>query len=109
MLFLIELDHVKSGLPLTHEAGRTFIQEVIFPTLARAEQLVAAGKILAGGPVVGSVALRLIVRADSAEEADQLVSSLPLWPLAKTRVTPLTTLVERRARVEELLKTLVAR
>ena len=35
MLFFAELDHVKSGLPLTPEAGRTFMQQVILPTLAR--------------------------------------------------------------------------
>jgi len=41
MLFFVELDHVKSGLPMTPEAGRTFIEQVILPTLARAEELVA--------------------------------------------------------------------
>jgi hypothetical protein len=40
MLFFAELDHIKSGLPLTPEAGRTFIDRVILPTLARAEKLV---------------------------------------------------------------------
>ncbi len=109
MLFLVELDHVKNGLPLTRDAGRAFIEQVIFPTLARAEELAADGRIVAGGPVVGRVALRLIMEAKSAEEADRLVSSLPLWPLAETRVTPLTTLVERREHVEELLKTLLPR
>ena len=38
MLFLAELDHVKSGATLTPEAGRAFIDQVISPTLARAEQ-----------------------------------------------------------------------
>jgi hypothetical protein len=41
MLFLVELDHVKSGALLTPEAGRDFIEQIIFTTLARAEQLVA--------------------------------------------------------------------
>jgi hypothetical protein len=40
MLFFAELDHVESGLPLTPEAGRTFIEWVILPTLARAEKVV---------------------------------------------------------------------
>jgi len=35
MLFLVELDHVKSGTMLTADAGRAFIEQVIFPTLAR--------------------------------------------------------------------------
>jgi len=51
MLFLVELDHVKSDLIPTTEVGRVFIEQIIFPTIARAEQLIAEGKILAGGPV----------------------------------------------------------
>ncbi len=58
MTFLIELDHVKSGVSPTREAGRAFIEQIIFPTLARAENLVAEKKIVAGGPVVGRIALR---------------------------------------------------
>jgi hypothetical protein len=71
MLFLIELDHVKQGTPLTPEIGRAFIEQTIFPTLARAEELVKAKKILAGGPVLGRVALRLIVEADSLSDCRQ--------------------------------------
>ena len=40
MLFLVELDHVKSGMMVLPEAGRAFIEQIIFPTLSRAEQLV---------------------------------------------------------------------
>jgi hypothetical protein len=40
MLFLVELDHVKFGTLSTPETGRAFIENIIFPTLARAEQLV---------------------------------------------------------------------
>jgi muconolactone delta-isomerase len=105
MLFLVELDHVKAGLS-TPEAGRAFIEQVIFPTLARADQLVAEKRILAGGPVVGRVALRFVVEADSSEHVDRIVTSLPLWPVAETRVTPLITFGERRTHVQQLLKSL---
>jgi hypothetical protein len=57
MMFLVELDHVKTTAPTTPAAGREFIERVIFPTLARAEQLVAEGKIVAGGVVAGRIAL----------------------------------------------------
>src|SRR6266540_6048032 len=89
MLFLVELDHMKSGPPPTPEAGRAFIEQVIFPTLARADQLVAEKKIVAGGPVTGRVALRLMIDADSPEQVDRIVSSLPIWTQAETRITPL--------------------
>ena len=104
MLFLVELDHVKSGLPLTPEAGRAFIEQTIFPTLARGEQLATEHKILAGGAVVGRIALRFIVEADSPQEMDQIVTGLPLWPAAETRVTPLIAFGDRRKHVQALLE-----
>jgi len=109
MLFLVELDHVKSGLPLPPEAGRAFIEQVILPTLARGEQFLAEKKIVAGGPVLGGIALRLIVEVESPQEVDQLVSSLPIWPLAESKVTPLVGFGERRNSVQTLLETLKTR
>ena len=106
MLFLVELDHVKSGTPLTPEAGRAFIKEIILPTLARGEQLFAEKKILAGGAVLGRVSLRFIVEAPSPQDVDSLITSLPVWPLAETRVTPLVALDERRQHVQALFERL---
>jgi hypothetical protein len=56
---------------------------------------------------VGRVALRLIVDAESAEHVDRLITSLPVWPMAETRVTPLMTFSERRQHVQNLLERLV--
>ena len=109
MLFLIELDHVKQDTVPTPETGRTFIEQIIFPTLARAEELVKAKKILAGGPVLGRVALRLIVEAASLSDVDKIITSLPIWPLAETRVTPLIAFSERRQHAEALLESLQKR
>ena len=109
MLFLVELDHVKSGMTPTPETTRTFIEKIIFPTIARAEQLIAEKKILAGGPAMGRIALRLIIDVGSLQEADRLVSSLPLWPLADTRITPLIAFADRRASVQALLENLASR
>jgi hypothetical protein len=102
MLFLIELDHVKSGGLPTREAARSFIEQIIFPTLTRAEQLVKERKILAGGPVAGRIALRFIIKADSALDADRLVMSLPLWAAAESRVTPIISFADRRKHVQAL-------
>ena len=109
MLFLVELDHVRTGTPPTPEAGRVFIEQVIFPTLNRADQLAAEKKIVAGGPIAGRIALRFMVEAESAEQVDRIVTSIPLWTQAETRVTPLITLAERRSHVKGLLSDLVRR
>jgi hypothetical protein len=106
MLFLVELDHVKSGIPLTPDASRAFIEHIIFPTLTRAEQLVSEKKIVAGGPAAGRIALRFIIEAASLQDVDRMISSLPLWPLAETRVTPLIDLADRRASLQALLQSL---
>lgn len=106
MLFLVEVDHVKTGPPPTPETGRAFIEHVIFPTLARAEQLVAEKKIVSGGPVAGRIALRLMIEADSTEQVDRIVTSLPIWTQAETRITPLISFSDRRRHVEALLERL---
>jgi len=109
MLFLVELDYVRSGPPPAPEAGIAFIEQVILPTIARAEQLIAEKKIVAGGPVIGRPALRLMVEAGSLEETDRVVSSLPLWALAETRVTPIITFDDRRSHVQAVRERLRAR
>lgn len=106
MKFLVELDHPKTGLPQTDEATRVFFENLILPTLARAEQLAKEGRILAGGPVVGRIALRFIAQVDSAQELDRLIASLPVWTVAETRVTALLDFSERRANMEMFLKRL---
>jgi hypothetical protein len=104
MIFLVELDHVMSGNLSTPEASQTFIEQIILPTLSRADQLVAEKKILSGGPVAGRIALRFIMEADSSEHLDRMITSLPLWPLAETRVTTLIGLNDRREHVKELVE-----
>jgi hypothetical protein len=102
MLFLVEIDHVKPGLPLTPEQGQTFIDRIILPTLARAEHLLDEGKIISGGPVAGRVALRFTIEAASLPDLDEIVTSLPIWPMSETRITPLVGWTERRKAVQAL-------
>ena len=102
MKFLVEIDHSRSAEVATPAQARAFIDAVIFPTLDRAEQLAQDGRIVAGGPVAGRIALRFIADAASAAEVDELVTSLPLWTVAETRVTPLIEFGDRRAHVQAL-------
>ncbi len=104
MKFLVELDHVKTGQPFTEDGARSFVEGIIYPTIAKAEQLAQEGRIVAGGPVLGRIALRFIADVETAEQLDQLISSLPLWLVAETRVTPLIDFRDRRAHVQALLQ-----
>jgi muconolactone delta-isomerase len=104
MLFFVEMDHVRSSAPQTPEAGRAFIEQIILPTIARSEQLIAEKRILVGGPVAGRVALRLMIEAESHEQLDRILTGLPLWRAAETHVTPLISFSDRRAHVQALLE-----
>ncbi len=84
------------------------MEQIILPTLARAEELAKEKKILAGGPVVGRIALRFMVETDSLQDVDRIISSLPIWPLVETRVTPLISFADRRNSVQALLERLVS-
>jgi muconolactone delta-isomerase len=76
--------------PTTQVDGIAFIEQYIFPTLELCKKLQQEKKIIAGGPQSGTVALALIVNAESERELDDLITSLPVWPHMETEVTPLT-------------------
>ena len=92
--------------PANPQEGVALIEQSILPTLERCKQLEAEKKIVAGGPLSGAIALSLIVSAESAQDLDDLITSLPVWPRMETTVTPLTTFGGRvqavRAQLEQL-------
>jgi muconolactone delta-isomerase len=90
MQYLVQLRLSSSARPTSQEDGIAFIEQYIFPTLERCKKLQEEKKILAGGPVSGTVALALFVNAESARELDDLITSLPAWPRMETEVIPLT-------------------
>lgn len=90
MEYLVQLQLSSSARPTTQEDGIAFIEQYIFPTLELCKKQQAEKKILAGGALSGTVALALIVNAESERELDDLITSLPVWPRMETKVTPLT-------------------
>lgn len=106
MQYLVQLRLRNPANPMSPSDGIGFIKDLILPTLERCKKLQEDKKILAGGPMSGAVALALIVTARSAQELDDLVTSLPVWPRMETEVIPLTTFDERRhsvlSKLEEL-------
>lgn len=96
MQYLVQLRLKSSASPKTRQEGAAFIEQYIYPTLGLGQKLQEEKKILAGGPVSGTVALALIVSADSAQELDDLVTGLPVWPLMESEVTPLSTFEARK-------------
>ena len=106
--YLVELRVPPGGAGATAAEGIAFIEHFVLPTLVRCRELRAAGRIVAGGPVTGAIALALVVRAESQQELDELIESLPLWGRAGTTVAPLTTFEGREAAVRRKLAALQA-
>ncbi len=106
MQYLVQMKLVPQGRPTTPEEGTAFIEQFIFPTLELCQKLQDEKKILAGGPMSGAVGLALIVSAESAEQLDDVITGLPVWPRMETQVMPLTTFEGRaeslRPRLERL-------
>lgn len=106
MKYLVQMKLVSSSRPATPQEGIAFIEQTILPTLELCKMLEAEKKIIAGGAVSGSIALSLLVSAESAQEVDDLVTSLPVWPRMETTVTPLNSFEGRmqalRPRLDEL-------
>jgi hypothetical protein len=82
--------------PRSPEETIAFIEQYVFPTLEVCDKLLEEKKIAAGGPVGGAIALALVVRAESIQELDDVLESLPIWPLMQTTVIPLTSFEGRR-------------
>lgn len=104
MNYLVQME--LAHRPTNSQEGVAFIEQSILPTLELCRKLEAEKKIVAGGPLSAAIALSFIVRAESAQELDDLITSLPVWPRMQTIVTPLTTFDGRmqtvRARLAEL-------
>lgn len=106
MQYLVQMRLSSSARPNTQQDGIAFIEQYILPTLALCKKLQEEKKIVAGGPMSGTIALALIVNADSAQHLDDLITSFPVWSRMETQVTPLTTFEGRaeslRPRLEQL-------
>jgi hypothetical protein len=104
MNYLVQLK--LASRPDTPQEGIVFIEQFIVPTLELCKRLEADKRIVAGGPLSGAIALALIVSAESAEQLDDLITSLPVWPRMETTVNPISTFDVRmqavRTRIEQL-------
>jgi len=108
MDYLVQMKLANSSRPKSPEEGISFIERVIFPTLEACKKLEEEKKILAGGPVSGSIALALIVRTETIQELDELLQRLPIWPRMETTVIPLTSFDGRMVALRPSLERLKA-
>jgi hypothetical protein len=79
--YLVQMKLANSGRATNAQEGIVFIEQFIFPTLELCNKLQTERKILAGGPVSGA---GLVVSAESSQQLDDIITSLPVWPKMET-------------------------
>jgi muconolactone delta-isomerase len=104
MQHLVQMNIIPQARPADDEEGLKFAQDLIYPTLKQCQQLQQDGKILAGGPISGTIGLVLVIETDTLKELDQILTRLRVWPRMETKVIPLTTFADRASAVEARLK-----
>ncbi len=92
-------------LPPQQVAG--LIRTVVLPSHEVAMRLESEGKIH-GGIAAGARAGAFILDAESNDEANQILQSLPAWGIAKFELTPLQSFETRREHDRQLLEGLEA-
>jgi muconolactone delta-isomerase len=107
MRFLVTLDGSDLGVGMPPERLGQVMDQMVIPGIEKLAQWEQEGRIHGGGYTAARGGV-FIIDADSSEEVDQLVTSLPHWGLIKVDVKPListTALLERaratRQRVQE--------
>ena len=93
--YLVEMEFAPfSSVPNPQEA-LSFAERFVRPTLETCEAHLASGRIVAGGTALGATRFIFIARSATAQELENMLTDLPLWPRAHTRVVPLGTFANR--------------
>ena len=110
MRFLVTIEASDPPVGMPPEQLGQVLDQMIIPGLEKLAQWEQEGRVHGGGYTAGRGGV-FIVDADSSEEVDELVTSLPHWALLKVDVKPLVSAsasVERvraiRQRVQERVR-----
>jgi len=99
--YLVEMTFTPFGSLLTADQLTTFTERFVLPTFDACEKLIRSGRIVAGGTALASIGFIFVARAESPQELEEMVSGLPLWSRAQTRIVPLGTFGMRAAAVRK--------
>jgi muconolactone delta-isomerase len=99
MRFLVTIDGSDVGVGMPPERLAQVMDQMVIPGIEKLAQWEQEGRIHGGGYTAARGGV-FMVDADSSEEVDQLVTSLPHWGLVKIDVKPLisTSVMLERAR-----------
>jgi muconolactone delta-isomerase len=105
--YLVTFENVETGPLLPPQQVVGLIRSVVLPTQEALARLESEGKVR-GGVTAGARAGAFILEADSHDEANQIVQSLPAWGIVKMELTPLVSFETRREHDQQVLERLEA-
>ena len=97
MRFLVTLDGSDVGVGMPPERLAQVMDQMVVPGIEKLAQWEEEGRIYGGGYTAARGGV-FIIDADSSEEVDHLVTTLPHWGVVKVDVKPListSTMLER--------------
>jgi muconolactone delta-isomerase len=106
MRFLVTIDGSDIGAGMPPERLAQVVNQMVVPSLEKLAQWEHEGRIHGGGYAAARGGV-FVIDADSTEEVDQLVASLPYWPLIKVDVKaliPTSALLERGRAIGQRLQ-----
>ena len=101
MRFLVTIDGSDIGAGMPPDRLVQQIDQMVIPSLEQLAQWEQEGRIHGGG-FTGARGSTFVVEADSIEEVDQLVTSLPHWGLVKADVKPLISMNSMLERIRRI-------
>lgn len=107
--YLVEMTFPPFATLLAPQEVVTFSERFVLPTLEACQKLIDAGRIVGGGTALAAIGFTFIARTESPQALEDMVSSLPLWSRAQTRIVPLGTFASRAKVVRETLSRAKAR
>jgi muconolactone delta-isomerase len=88
MHFLVTIDGSDIGVGMPPERLAKVVEQMVVPSMEKLVQWEQEGRVHGGGYTAARGGV-FIMEADSSEEVDQLITSLPHWGLVKVDVKPL--------------------
>ena len=98
MRFLLDIDGSNVGVGMSPEQITQIREQMVVPGVEKLAQWEQEGRIYGGG-FTGARGSVFVIEADSIEEVDRIVTSLPHWGLVKVDVKPLISMSHMLERI----------
>jgi len=103
MKYLIKGEYVDPGPLMSQEQAKKMVEGVVIPSLDLLIKWEKEG-VITGGIPIGGRSVAFVMEANSHEEADKMLQSLPFWGLLKWEVMALQSFKGRSDQEREALK-----